>query len=32
MPAKTAVPSVWRSSAPAPIAQTSGVTPKMKAN
>ena len=26
MPENTAVPSVWRSSAPAPIAQTSGMT------
>ena len=25
MPENTAVPSVWRSSAPAPIAQTSGI-------
>ena len=32
MPAKTAVPSVWRSSAPAPVAQTSGTTPRMNAN
>src|ERR1044071_8319001 len=32
MPENTAVPSVWRSSAPAPTAQTSGTTPKMKAN
>ena len=32
MPKNTAVPSAWRSSAPAPIAQTSGVTPRMKAN
>ena len=31
MPENTAVPSVWRSSAPAPIAQTSGITPRMKA-
>ena len=30
MPKNTAVPSDWRISAPAPIAHTSGVTPKMK--
>ncbi len=30
MPENTAVPSVWRSSAPAPTAQTSGETPKIK--
>src|ERR1700757_2899707 len=32
MPANTAVPSACRNSEPAPVAQTSGVTPKMKAN
>ena len=32
MPKKTAVPSAWRNSAPAPIAQTNGVTPRMNAN
>ena len=32
MPENTAVPSVWRGSAPAPTAQTSGTTPKMKAS
>lgn len=32
MPANTAVPSACLSSAPAPVAQTSGITPKMKAS
>ena len=32
MPANTAVPSEWRISAPAPVATTSGKTPRMKAN
>ena len=32
MPENTAVPSAWRSSAPAPTAHTSGTTPKMKAS
>ena len=32
MPKNTAVPSVCRSSEPAPTAQTSGVTPRMKAS
>jgi hypothetical protein len=31
IPANTAVPSAWRSSAPAPTAHTSGTTRKMKA-
>src|SRR6266849_6795231 len=31
MPKKTAVPSAWRISAPAPVASASGTTPKMKA-
>ena len=32
MPAKTAVPRDWRISAPAPVATTSGATPRMKAS
>ena len=32
MPANTAVPSDWRISAPAPVATTSGATPRMNAN
>ena len=32
MPKNTAVPSAWRSSAPAPVAITSGNTPRMKAS
>ena len=32
MPLNTAVPSARRISAPAPVAMTSGTTPRMKAN
>ena len=32
MPKNTAMPSAWRISAPAPLANASGATPKMKAN
>ena len=32
MPLKTAVPRVWRISAPAPFETMSGTTPRIKAN
>ena len=32
MPLNTAMPSAWRISAPAPVARTSGTTPRMNAN
>ena len=32
MPANTAIPMLTRAAAPAPLATTSGTTPRMKAN